>query len=271
MRPAGVQISLLLPTRGRAALVRRLFDSLVQTTTDLRRLEVVLYIDEDDGESREISHPELSLIRIVGRPGETMGNMNRACYEASHGPYVMLINDDAVFRTVGWDTRVLEAASHFPDEIALLYGDDLDQGEAVPTFPIMSRTMCDVLGEICPRGYRNLHIESHLLDIFKQLARMGHDRIRYLHDVIVEHMHYVVGKAAVDATYIKKSQRDDDLLFIALDDERAFKAKLLAEHIEAGYNYRSKGTESGYASRQAIGPGQRVGLIALLKRMFLSS
>jgi hypothetical protein len=267
----GMNFSLLLPTRGRTTLVQRLFDSLIQTTVELGQLEVVLYVDEDDHESRKISHPGLSLIKIVDNPGQTMGNMNRACYEASHGRHVMLINDDAVFRTQGWDARVQEAANRFADEIALIYGNDLDQGAAVPTFPIVSRTVCEVLGEICPRGYRNLHIESHLMDIFKQLARMGHNRICYLDDVIFEHMHYVVGKAIVDPTYTKKNQRNDDLLFIALDDERDFKARLLAQHIEAAHNRRSAETGIEYPSGQSVRSRQSSGLTSLLKRMFLSS
>ena len=233
MRDADAQLSLLLPTRARSALVQRLFDSLVRTTADLQSLEVVLYVDDDDRESQEISHSKLSLIKIVGPPKTTMGSMNRVCYDSSHGRYVMLINDDAVFRTVGWDNRVLEAANCFPDGIALIYGNDLDQGEAVPTFPIVSPTVWRVLGEICPRGYRHLHIESHLLDIFKQLDRLGHRRICYLDDVVFEHMHHAVDKAQVDSIYVKKNQRADDLLFIALDDQRAFKAKILAQHIEA--------------------------------------
>ena len=268
---AGVAFSLLLPTRGRVPLVQRLFDSVVATTTKLRRLEVVLYVDEDDPESRKISRHELSIVKIVGRRDETMGNMNRACYEASHGRYVMLINDDAVFRTTGWDTRVLEAAARFPDGISLIYGNDLDQGEAVPTFPIVSRAACELIGELCPRGYRNLHIESHLLDIFKRLARLGYYRICYLEDVIFEHMHHVVGKAVVDSIYIKKNQRADDLLFIALDDERAFKARLLVQHIEAAHNYcvMEAGRESSGGQTNRF--GKKFGLTALLKRMFLSS
>jgi hypothetical protein len=263
---ATLQISLLLPTRGRAALVQRLFASLIQTTEDLRRLEVVLYIDEDDLESRNISHPELSLIKIVGSPGRTMGNMNRACYESSRGRHLMLVNDDVIFRTPYWDARVLEVANRFPDDIALIYGNDLDQGKAVPTFPIVSRTVCDVLGEICPSGYRHLHIESHLLDIFKQLASLGHERICYMDDVIFEHMHYVVGKSAVDSTYAKKNQRLDDLLFFALDDERAFKAKLLARHIEGGQNDDPRGVKPEHGS--ALVTSQRPGVMALIKRMF---
>ena len=80
-----VDISLLLPTRKRQPLVQRLFQSLVETTSQIHKLEVVLYVDLDDPESQQISHPALSLIKCVGEAGQTMGDMNRKCYEASHG------------------------------------------------------------------------------------------------------------------------------------------------------------------------------------------
>lgn len=264
-----MDLSLLLPTRGRVPLVQRLFESIVESTATLNRLEVVLYVDEDDAESRSIVHPKLSVVKVIGAPSETMGGMNRACYEASRGRYVMLMNDDAVFRTQRWDIRVLEVASRFSDGIALIYGNDLDQGEAVPTFPIVSRTVCEVLGEICPRGYRNLHIESHLLDIFKQLAKLGHNRIGYLEDVVVEHLHYSVGKAEPDSISVKKNQRADDFLFIALDDERAFKAKLLAKHIEAAHSHHSAEAGTACPVGQGHRSGQKFAWTALLRRMFL--
>jgi len=226
----------------------------------------VLYLDEDDTESLKVYHSGLSLIKIVGRAGTTMGSMNRACYNASHGCYVMLINDDVVFRTQGWDARVRETATRYPDDIVLVYGNDLDQGDAVPTFPIVPRTVCNMLGEVCPSGYRHLHIESHLLDIFKQLARLGHKRICYLDDVIFEHMHYMVGKAAIDSTYVKKSQRLDDILFIALDDERAFKAKVLAQWIEASQSNLSIGTRTQPPAPQELRFYQRIDLGGLLRR-----
>lgn len=263
-----IEFSLLLPTRGRVALVQRLLDSIVATSSDVGRVEVVLYIDKDDSASQTLSHPVLSLAKIIRPPGTTMGKMNCACYEASHGRYVMLINDDLIFRTPYWDARVIKAFSQFPDDIALVYGNDLDQGRAVPTFPIVSRSVCEVLGEISPRGYRNLHIESHLLDIFKQLARLGHNRICYLDDVFFEHMHYAVGKASADATYIKKTQRADDLLFIALDDERAFKAKLLAEYIGARTS-DPRESPVGQGGSSARAPEQRKGgLKSFLRRVW---
>jgi hypothetical protein len=213
------------------------------TTAELENVEIVLYIDADDAESQNISDPLLSIVKIVGPSGQTMGKMNTACYEASHGRYVMLINDDVIFRTSEWDRRVMESFSLFPDDVGLIYGNDLDQGSAVPTFPIISRVVCDLVGEICPRGYWNLHIESHLFDLFRQLAKRGYDRIRYLDDLVFEHMHYVVGKADYDSTYKKKNQRFDHLLFMALDDERALKAKLLARYIKSRAGSHLPGTD----------------------------
>src|SRR3974377_672808 len=138
-----IRISLLLPTRGRVAFVQRLFDSIVATSSDVKRVEVLLYIDQDDSASQTISHSVLCLEKIVGTPGQTMGKMNRACYEASRGRYVMMINDDLIFRSPHGAARVTEAFGHFPDDTALVYGNDLDQGQAVPTFPVLSRTVCE--------------------------------------------------------------------------------------------------------------------------------
>jgi len=103
-----MNISLLLPSRGRPAQLQRLFDSIVATTANIEKLEIILYIDEDDLPTEKVSHPSLSLIKLVKRPGERMGRMNQLCYEASQGRYVMLMNDDVVFRTPRWDERVVE-------------------------------------------------------------------------------------------------------------------------------------------------------------------
>src|SRR5579884_1576108 len=175
-----VSLSLLLPTRGRLSSVLRLFESIRQTVSNSADIEVVLFMDEDDHESRGLVWDRFHTSTIIGKPGTPMGRMTNACFEASHGRYVMLLNDDVQFRTPGWDRRVHEAFEKFPDGIALVYGNDQDQEAAVPTFPILSRRCCQVLGKICPLSYRNLHIDAHLHDIFRRLRRRGYDRIIYL-------------------------------------------------------------------------------------------
>jgi hypothetical protein len=214
--------------------VARLLDSLARTAGAPQRVEVVLYLDDDDIPSHHIDHPVLRIVKRIGPPTQPMGAMLGACYEASSGRHVMLLNDDVLSRTNGWDEAVLSAFARFPDGIALVYGNDLDQGRHVPTFPILSRRVCEIVGELCPRGYLNLHIESHLLDIFRRLAKLGHDRIVYLESVVFEHLHHSIGKSMADATSVKRDQGRDTQLYFELADVRQDMANRLARHITSG-------------------------------------
>jgi hypothetical protein len=211
--------------------VNRLFESIMLTTLRPRELEVIVLLDDDDATSREIAWPDLRVRTISTQPRQPMGAMMRAGYRASQGRYVMLLNDDVIFRTDGWDARVLEAFGRFADDIALVYGNDLDQGESRPTLPFVSRVAADLMGGVCPGSYRNLHIESHLFDVFKQLSQLATDRIVYLADVIFEHMHHAVGKGAFDGTSVKPHKEHDDVLFITLDAERRHVAERLARRV----------------------------------------
>ncbi|OGW51265.1 MAG: hypothetical protein A2Z50_05845, partial [Nitrospirae bacterium RBG_19FT_COMBO_42_15] len=193
-------------------------------------------MDADDTASHNIDMPALKIIKVIRPPDNSMGMMFKECYKESSGRYIMLMNDDVVFSSVGWDKAVVNAFSKFSDDIAFVYGNDLDQKKKVPTVPILSRKVCELMGGICPEGYLNLHIESHLVDIFKQLKSFGYDRIVYLNDVIFEHLHYAVGKSKHDNTYIKKDPDFDDRLFVALDNDRRFIAVKLAKSIEGCKN-----------------------------------
>ena len=99
-------ISLLLPTRGRPNLVYRLFQSISKKTSLLDRIEVVLYIDEDDVESHALDSPDFHVVRIIG-PKMTMGGYNSTCLEKAQGDILMIVNDDMVFGTPGWDEKVI--------------------------------------------------------------------------------------------------------------------------------------------------------------------
>ena len=245
-----IDISLLVPTRGRPKLLHRLFDSLADTTSRLARIEIVLYIDDDDLPTHDVTHPSLQLIKLIKPAGEKMGRMNQMCYEASRGRFVMLMNDDVVFRTKSWDESVLDTFTRFPDGVALIYGNDLHRRESVATLPIVSRAVCEVLGGICPRDYLNVYIDVHMLDVFKKLAKLGYHRTVYLEDVIFEHMHHEAGKSLMDATYVKKNEQFDDLLFINLEDERWNQAKMLKRYIDTTQKKRQVDSTDGISESQ---------------------
>ena len=109
------KFSFLVPTRNRPDLVARFFESIVDTTEHLDELEIILCIDEDDEASKAITHDYLSCRKVVVPKGHNMGALNRACFDASKGRFVMLMNDDVILRTKGWDVIVAAVFESFSD------------------------------------------------------------------------------------------------------------------------------------------------------------
>jgi hypothetical protein len=197
------------------------------------RLEVVLYIDNDDYESQVIERPVLNLVKLIDRRTK-MSDMIRKCYEASSSQYILLLNDDAICRTQGWDTRFLQAFGKYPDGVALVWCNDLFRGPDMPNFPAYSRKLCELMGGVCPEDYYRDYVDVHLFDLFKKLHGLGYNRLVYLQDVIIEHLHHEAGKAEVDDTYIKPRLSDDELTYIVWEHERQIIADSLAKYIQRG-------------------------------------
>ncbi len=225
-------ISLLLPTRGRPALVNRLFASLVETTSCLDQLEVVLYVDEDDLSSHNLDSMDFHVSRIVG-PVLSMGGYNSACLQIARGDVIILANDDMVIRTKGWDDHIRLIHAKFVDQVYLYYPNDLNKKGLFCTFPILSRGTCELLATPYPSAYRRAFIDVHLFDIFKRLQHAGFDRIRYCDDLVFEHLHYRTGKAPDDETYrlARKGRFADDPTFLALTAKRSEAAARLISAI----------------------------------------
>jgi len=221
-------ISLLLPTRGRTRELARMLASVVETTRRPERIEVVLYVDDDD-ETAGFTFADLPLVKHLG-PRTSMAGMISACYGLAERENVFLLNDDVIFRTAGWDDAVCAALEEFGDGVALVYGNDLHQGRRLPTFPILPRVACELLGGPAPADYFRSHIDAHLLDVFERLRRAGHDRIRYLPEVVFEHLHIEAGKAGADRSPHAWA-RDDEVTWFAWAEQRRYAAWRLARHI----------------------------------------
>jgi hypothetical protein len=231
-------ISLLLPTRKRPALARRFLQSVLATARYPEQVEIVLYADDDDPASHSLACDGLDVVRIIG-PRQSMGAYNTLCLAQARGDVIMLVNDDVVMRTQGWDEALLQFDETVPDRIYLAYGDDQFKGRKLCTFPILSRRTCEVLLQPFHPAYRGAFIDYHLMDIFKRLEHSGAQRIFYLPAIIVEHLHYRTGKAAIDETYAARGRFDDDMLFAGLATVRAASLTLLANAIAGGATAQS--------------------------------
>jgi hypothetical protein len=223
----GIDLSIVLPTRGRPQLARCALQYIARNARAPERLEVLLCVDEDDLRSRGIELAGLRVREIVLPPGIGMGEITNRGARMSRGRHIMLANDDLRIATDGWDRRVIQAAERYADGIALVYTNDRHQGGRLSTFPILPRATAVLLGQLACHRVNHFHIESHLFGIFRELRRLGHDRRIYLDDVAIEH----VRATGLGRPTQVRGTRDDRTTFCSLSDERKRAARLLARAI----------------------------------------
>ena len=225
-------LSLIVPTRKRTDQLRTLLDSLRKNTRNLHHVEVALVVDADDEESLGFQFPRLSMKRVVAQPGLTMGGLNRAGANAAAGQFLMLLNDDVLVQTKGWDRQVLSACRRFADGIVLVHVNDTLFGEGMCTFPIVSRAFCDLAGGICPTNYQRYRIDDHIENIFHLLAALDERRILYLPDVVFEHCkHTATGQKVY---FLDQAIEELDApRYEQMSGQRKQIAVCLKQHIEA--------------------------------------
>jgi ubiquinone/menaquinone biosynthesis C-methylase UbiE len=184
-----IEFSFLLPTRGRTDQVQRFAASVIKTAANLNQIEVILCVDEDDAGSHQIDCSPLASRTVVVTAGISMGALNQACFTASQGRYIMLINDDVVVRTKEWDAKIRSLFRSIQDDILLVHVNDLLFRDKLCTFPILSRRACLEIG-LCPLEYHRYRLDDHIFDTYCLLAHLGHKRIVYLEDVVFEHLNH---------------------------------------------------------------------------------
>ncbi len=217
-----LMFSLIVPTRHRTEQLRRLLDSIVATTRDLGQLEVVLVMDEDDEESIQFRFDGLALKRVTVPSGLTMGALTLSGYRVATGQRLMLLNDDVVVQTPGWDEQVLAAFRSFPDQVVLINVNDLLFRDTLCTFPFLTREFCLLMDGICPPGYIRYRIDDHIHNIFDLLSLLGHHRRIFLPEVIFAHMNVGKPEEQGSARYVPDpaTHEVDSRLFEALLPER---------------------------------------------------
>lgn len=107
---------------------------------------------------------------------------------------VGFLGDDHRPRTTGWDSRYLETLRDLGT--GFVYSDDLYQGQAIATQVAMTTDIPKALGYMCPPGFHHLCV-----DVVWQDWGNAIDKLVYLDDVIIEHMHYLAGKSSFDKGY----------------------------------------------------------------------
>jgi hypothetical protein len=161
-------------------------------------LEIVIVIDDTDPECQWYRDTFTTRRRtwlwvLKGRHRYTEALNAAAAADFSQGHDILgAFGDDVLFRTDGWD-RTVKAMLATP---GIAFGDDLVHGKNHPTAVFMSRAIVDALGWLALPATKHQWAD----DGWK---RLGNDAgcLRFMPDVIVEHMHPAVGKSEMDDTY----------------------------------------------------------------------
>ena len=221
-------ISVLCPTRGRVQLCKRMIDSARDTGTNNN--EILIYVDDDDIDRHQYIVQAGADDCITG-PSQRVGKSWNVLARAAKGDYLMMGNDDLVYKTDGWD-RFNEITGLPDDDIFVAwFNDGSGKSAGHCAFPIVSRKWYETLGYFTPELFHFLWHDTWIYDIGKLLHRCI-----YIKDILVEHRHFAFKKAEYDKTYRRhrigqtnaQRRKDDEETFKFTRDKRKSDALILS-------------------------------------------
>ena len=206
-----MKMCVVVPSRGRPENAERLAQAFKDTNTEA---DLYVIIDNDDPKWNEYAKSEnYKKLPADNKTGGCAKSLNTgAVYllDITKFPlydYFVFMGDDHIPRTQGWDKAFIQALGQ---NTGIVYGDDLLQGANLPTAFGMSRNLVNELRGMTFPGCVHLFFDNFV----KQLG-LDLEYLKYLPDVIIEHLHPVAGKAEMDEGYARVNQPkwyENDLL-----------------------------------------------------------
>lgn len=192
-------LAIVVPTRGRPRNARVLAEAFAQTCTAGSRL--VFAVDSDDPALDlyvEVAGAGRADLLVCGPWQPMVPKLNRVAVQVINdggAPFAIgFMGDDHLPRTAGWDAAILAALRGLGTGV--VYGDDLLQRERLASAWAMTADIVAALGRMVPAPVEHMYCDNAVMD----LAR-GADCLRYLPDVVIEHLHPMAGKADWDPGY----------------------------------------------------------------------
>jgi len=205
----------LVPSRNRPQNIADLIKAFDDTKTESDLIVIV-----DDNEPEMDAYLQLGCdIFVVEKRGKGMAKpLNFAAKHFAHKyRHFAFLGDDHRPRTKNWDVAFINALDKL--ETGLVYGNDLLQGENLPTAIAMTGDIVNALGGMVPPEMIHLYLDNFWM-------RLGNDlnSLRYMPEIIIEHLHPIAGKAEWDQGY-----KDVNAEEVYSADKKAFDDYLASE------------------------------------------
>ncbi len=189
----------VLPTRGRPGNLNRFIESFAATTELPSDLHIIA--DDDDHGVLNAMISSHAQMHVIPRASTAYKVNYAAVPGAKTHRAVMFLGDDNVFRTPGWDRRVIEELDIMGG--GMIHVNDLGGQEAfIPCNIAISSSIVNALGYFDHPSMNHFFVDN----VWMELGR-GAGCIKYLPDVVIEHMHHIFGKAEFDQLYQETRQK----------------------------------------------------------------
>ena len=190
-----MKILTIVPSRGRPEAVNELIEEF-NATTAISNL--VIAVDDDD--SSEYIVPDKVILEVNPRMkmnGTLNFIANKYCEDYD---YLVFMGDDHRPRTQDWDLLLADSIKDIKHGIA--YGNHLLQGENLPTAVMQDARITRTLGYFSPPKQRHLFLDNFWKDLGTELGTL-----RYVPEVVLEHLHPFAGKSEWDERYVEVNDK----------------------------------------------------------------
>ena len=207
-------ISILTPTRNRPNNCDRFIKSLYETTQYTGTLELLFYVDSDDPAKdiyKEIEERwQNNFWRVefvIGEPMSVSKSWNIIA-KKSLGDIMIMGNDDLVYKTVRWDSKLMARLLELDNPYYLSWFNDGINGNRHCAFPVITREWYETLGYFSPGVFNFGYNDTWVYDIAKRVGKLN-----YMNEILVEHLHFSVGKSNMDDTYARNRSQEKGNLY----------------------------------------------------------
>lgn len=188
----------IVPSRGRPQAAAELADTFDNVGATAR---LVFAVDEDDptgpGYLAALDEYAATTVHYGPAPSTMVKALNLVAGQYANEAFAIgFMGDDHRPRTRCFDQLYVDELRALGTGI--VYGNDMLQGENIPTQVAMTSDIVRALGFMAPPSLVHLAVDNWWKDL-----GVGAECLSYLPGVVVEHMHPIAGKADWDAGHIR--------------------------------------------------------------------
>lgn len=182
------RLLMIVPSRERPKACVEVLQEFKKNSVDA---DILFGLDDDDKSEYAPEVLERAEINPRLRMGGTLNLL--ATKYAEKYQYLGFMGDDHRPRTQGWDSKLCDAIGGDP---GVAYGNDLLQGSNLPTAVVLSSSIVERIGYMVPPALVHMYMDNFWRDFGNKIGNL-----QYRDDVVIEHMHYLAGKAINDLQY----------------------------------------------------------------------